>query len=121
MRLIATEEAWSIPEVGAELKKVAHGPSQSLDKPLVKGVYDVEPGQPGYDAYPFLDGLLDAIEPRYHLAARQRVAHRLGLDALGIAADERNPQHYAEYHQHAADWYYDFRTHVIYSVLRCSR
>ena len=30
MRLIATEEAWSIPEVAAELKKVANGPSRSF-------------------------------------------------------------------------------------------
>ena len=38
VRLIATEEAWSIPEVAAELKKVSRSPTQSLDKLLVKGI-----------------------------------------------------------------------------------
>ena len=48
MRLIATEEAWSIPEVAEELRKVANGPSQSLDKLLVKGIYDQEGGGAQY-------------------------------------------------------------------------
>ena len=38
LRRIATEEAFSIPEVAAELQKVVRGPSSSLDKLLVKGI-----------------------------------------------------------------------------------
>jgi len=37
-RLIACEEAWSIPEVAEELRKVARGPSQSSDKLMVAGI-----------------------------------------------------------------------------------
>ena len=40
MRKIATEEAFSIPEVARALKQVVRGPSSSLDKLLVKGIYD---------------------------------------------------------------------------------
>src|ERR671912_297934 len=64
MRLIATEEAWSIPEVAAELKKVANGPSQSLDKLLVKGIYDAPTDSSGYGKLDFLSGLLDAEQER---------------------------------------------------------
>jgi 5-carboxyvanillate decarboxylase len=39
MRKIATEEAFSIPEVARALKQVVRGPSSSLDKLLVKGIY----------------------------------------------------------------------------------
>jgi 5-carboxyvanillate decarboxylase len=64
VRLIATEEAWSIPEVAAELKKVAVGPSQSLDKLLVKGIYDAPTDTTGYGKLDFLSGLLDAEQER---------------------------------------------------------
>ena len=57
-RRIATEEAFSIPEVAAALREVARGPSQSLDKLLVAGIYDSE-NRRGYDAHDFLGGLLD--------------------------------------------------------------
>jgi 2,3-dihydroxybenzoate decarboxylase/5-carboxyvanillate decarboxylase len=40
MRKIATEEAWSIPEVAAALGEVARGPSSSLDKLLIAAIYD---------------------------------------------------------------------------------
>src|SRR6187549_1933255 len=60
MRLIATEEAWSIPEVAEELKKVARGPSQSLDKLLVQGIYDAPTDTTGYGKLDFLSGLVDA-------------------------------------------------------------
>ncbi len=56
IRRIATEEAFSIPEVARELQKVARAPSDSADLPLVKGIYDA---QPGYGDMKFLDGLLD--------------------------------------------------------------
>ena len=73
LRKIATEEAFSIPEVAAALKDVVRGPSQSLDRLLVKGIYDYEEGDPGYGRLSFLDGLLD-IEDR-------RLAE---MDALGV-------------------------------------
>ncbi|WP_305096741.1 amidohydrolase family protein [Croceibacterium aestuarii] len=74
VRLIATEEAWTIPEVAAELKKVSNGPSQSLDKLLVKGIYDQEGGGAQYAGVNFLDGLLDAEQ------ARLRQMDELGVD-----------------------------------------
>src|SRR5262245_57553029 len=40
MRKIATEEAFCIPEVADELTKVARGPGNSLDIPLLQMVYD---------------------------------------------------------------------------------
>jgi 5-carboxyvanillate decarboxylase len=85
MRKIATEEAWSIPEVAAELKKVAMGPSQSLDKLLVKGIYTVAPGEPGYDAFPFLGGLLDVEDTRLKQMDELGVdMHLLALTAPGV-------------------------------------
>jgi 2,3-dihydroxybenzoate decarboxylase/5-carboxyvanillate decarboxylase len=64
VRLIATEEAWSIPEVAAELGKVSRGPSQSLDKLLIQGVYDSPTDTTGYGKMDFLSGLLDAEQQR---------------------------------------------------------
>ncbi len=55
-RKIATEEAFSLPEVARELQKVARAPGDSADLPLVRGIYDA---QPGYGDMKFLDGLLD--------------------------------------------------------------
>jgi len=82
IRKIATEEAWSIPEVAAELKKVARGPSQSLDKLLVRGIYDAEGGGSGYD---FLDGLLDVEEQRLGQMDELGVdMHLLSLTAPGV-------------------------------------
>jgi 5-carboxyvanillate decarboxylase len=42
IRRIATEEAFSIPEIADELVKVARGPGHSLDLPLVQMVYDAQ-------------------------------------------------------------------------------
>ncbi len=82
IRKIATEEAWSIPEVAAELKKVSRGPSQSLDKLLVRGIYDAEGGGSGYD---FLDGLLDVEEQRLGQMDELGVdMHLLSLTAPGV-------------------------------------
>ena len=73
MRKIATEEAWSIPEVANALRDVVRGPTSSLDKLLVAGIYDAKAGRAGYGTLNFLDGLLDTEE------------HRLReMDALGI-------------------------------------
>ena len=55
-RRIAVEEAFSIPEVARELQKVARAPGDSADLPLIRGVYDA---QPGYGDLKFLDGLID--------------------------------------------------------------
>ena len=43
-RKIATEEAFSIPEVAEGLREVARAPGESLDLQLVKGIYDRQPG-----------------------------------------------------------------------------
>ena len=58
MRKIATEEAWSIPEVAAALGEVARGPSSSLDKLLIAAIYDPASKGSGYAMLNFLDGLL---------------------------------------------------------------
>ena len=60
-RKIATEEAFSIPEIAQELKKVARAPNDLIDLPLIKGIYD---GDPGYGRLGFLDGLIDLEERR---------------------------------------------------------
>ncbi|MXO65002.1 amidohydrolase family protein [Altererythrobacter endophyticus] len=85
MRKIATEEAWSIPEVAAELKKVANSPTQALDKLLVKGIYDAQPGADGYDAMDFLGGLLDVQDKRLSQMDELGVdMHLLSLTAPGV-------------------------------------
>jgi len=56
LRKIAVEEAFSIPEVARELQKIARAPGDSSDLPLVRGIYDA---QPGYGDMKFLEGLLD--------------------------------------------------------------
>ncbi len=45
-RRIATEEAFSIPEVANALRDVARAPGSSLDLMLVKTIYDAEAGGP---------------------------------------------------------------------------
>jgi 2,3-dihydroxybenzoate decarboxylase/5-carboxyvanillate decarboxylase len=45
IRRIATEEAFSIPEVAAELTQVARAPGHSLDLPLVQMIYDPPEGK----------------------------------------------------------------------------
>src|SRR5271170_5676541 len=85
MRRIATEEAFSIPEVAAELKKTARGPSSSLDKLLVKGIYDSPGGAAGYGSMNFLEGLLDIEEQRLQEMDRYGVGmHLLSLTAPGV-------------------------------------
>ena len=74
LRKIATEEAFSIREVADGLRDVVRGPSQSIDRLLVKGIYDYTPGDPGYGQLSFLDGLLD-IEDR-----RLKQMDELGVD-----------------------------------------
>src|SRR5690554_4815443 len=85
MRLIATEEVWSIPEVAAELKQVARSPSQSLDKLLVAGIYDADADTSGYGKMNFLGGLLDVEEQRLPQMDQYGVdMHLLTLTAPGV-------------------------------------
>jgi 2,3-dihydroxybenzoate decarboxylase/5-carboxyvanillate decarboxylase len=85
MRLIATEEAWSIPEVAEELRKVANSPTQSLDKLLVKGIYDAPTDTSGYGKLDFLTGLKDVEEHRLPQMDQYGVAmHLLALTAPGV-------------------------------------
>lgn len=85
MRKIATEEAWTIPEVAAELTKVARGPSQSLDKLLVAGIYDAARDSSGYGTMDFLGGLLDVEEKRLKEMDDFGVdMHLLSLTAPGV-------------------------------------
>jgi 2,3-dihydroxybenzoate decarboxylase/5-carboxyvanillate decarboxylase len=63
LRKIATEEAFSIPEVAQALRQVVRGPGSSLDKLLLKGIYDSAGSAAGYGSMNFLEGLLD-IEDR---------------------------------------------------------
>ena len=85
VRLIACEEAWSIPEVAAELKKVARSPSQSLDKLLVKGIYDAESDTSGYGKMDFLSGLTDVEDKRLSQMDQFGVdMHLLTLTAPGV-------------------------------------
>lgn len=73
MRKIATEEAFSIPEVAQLLRQVARGPSSSLDKLLIQGIYDYHGEGSGYGSMNFLDRLID-VE-----------GHRLKeMDQLGV-------------------------------------
>ena len=85
MRLIATEEAWSIPEVAEALREVTRGPSSSLDRVLLKGIYDAPADSSGYAKMNFLDGLLDTEGER--LAQMDRLGvdmHLLSLTAPGV-------------------------------------
>jgi len=85
MRKIATEEAWSIPQVAEELRKVSNGPSQSLDKLLVKGIYDAAHDTSGYGEMKFLDGLLDIEKKRLPEMDELGVdMHLLSLTAPGV-------------------------------------
>lgn len=85
MRKIATEEAWTIPEVAAQLRDVSRGPSQSLDKLLVGGIYDPPVDGAGYSAMKFLDGLLDIDEKRLpEMDALGIDMHLLSLTAPGV-------------------------------------
>jgi 2,3-dihydroxybenzoate decarboxylase/5-carboxyvanillate decarboxylase len=85
LRRIATEEAFSIPEVAAELQKVVRGPSSSLDKLLVKGIYDYKGGDPGYGRMNFLEGLLDVEGHRLKEMDQYGVdMHLLSLTAPGV-------------------------------------
>jgi len=85
MRKIATEEAWSIPEVAAALRDVVRGPTSSLDKLLVAGIYDAKADASGYGAMNFLEGLLDVEDRRLkEMNAYGVDMHLLSLTAPGV-------------------------------------
>jgi predicted TIM-barrel fold metal-dependent hydrolase len=79
IRRIATEEAFSIPEVAAELRKVAQSPGTNLDLELVNMIYNSE------DGGGFLDPLLDLEEKRLRIMDENGVdMHLLSLTAPGV-------------------------------------
>ena len=81
-RRIATEEAFSIPEVAAELKKVARSPGNSQDLILVAGIYDAGPRD---NRYNFLERLLDFEGQRLKDMDDNGVdVHLLSLTAPGV-------------------------------------
>jgi 5-carboxyvanillate decarboxylase len=82
LRTIAVEEAFSIPEVAKELQKIARGPADSADMPLVRGIYDA---QGGYGSMNFLEGLLDLEGKRLHEMDQYGVDMQiLSLTAPGV-------------------------------------
>ena len=94
MRKIATEEAWTIPEVAHALRDVSRGPSQSLDKLLVGGIYDPPADASGYSAMNFLDGLLDIEEKRLpEMEALGVDMHLLSLTAPGVQMFDADTAH----------------------------
>ena len=79
LRKIAVEEAVSIPEVAQQLQRIARGPGDSADMPLVRGIYDA---QAGYGSMNFLEGLLD-IEGR---RLREMDQHGVDMQVLSLTA-----------------------------------
>lgn len=84
IRRIATEEAFSLPEIAAALREVVRGPTSSLDKMLCKGIYDPRPDD-GYSRSGFLEGLLDIEGQRLKQMDELGVSmHLLSLTAPGV-------------------------------------
>jgi len=81
-RKIATEEAFTIPEVAQALRDVMKGPLGSLDRALVGGIYNREAG---YGVHNFLDGLLDVEDRRLKQMDELGIdMHLLSLTAPGV-------------------------------------
>jgi 2,3-dihydroxybenzoate decarboxylase/5-carboxyvanillate decarboxylase len=79
-RKIATEEAWSIPEVAEELRKVSgYLPGYNADLALMQGIYD---RQPGYGNMGFLEGLLDVDDQRI----KQMDEHGVDMAVMALTA-----------------------------------
>jgi len=84
LRRIATEEAFSVPEVAAALKDVARSPSHSLDMTLVRRIYDA-PQDDKTAMGALLPRLLDLEEGRRRDMDENGVAmHLLSLTAPGV-------------------------------------
>jgi 5-carboxyvanillate decarboxylase len=83
IRRIATEEAFCIPEVAAELKRLSRSPSNSIDMMLVRKIYDAAQ-TPGYQGR-FLAPLLDLEGERLKdMDANGVDMHLLSLTAPGV-------------------------------------
>jgi 5-carboxyvanillate decarboxylase len=81
-RRIATEEAFSLPEVAEALRGIARGPGNSIDLTLVRNIYDAQPGR---DLNNFLTGLLDLEGRRLEIMDELGVdMHLLALTAPGV-------------------------------------
>ena len=81
-RRIATEEAFSVPEVAQALRDVARAPGSSLDLMLVKTIYDAEAGGPRAHLRSML---LDLEEQRLRdMDANGVDVHLLSLTAPGV-------------------------------------
>ena len=79
IRRIATEEAFSIPEVAKQLGVVARTPGNSLDLILVNNIYN------SADGMGFLDPLLDLEDERLRIMDENGVdMHLLSLTAPGV-------------------------------------
>ena len=90
-RKIATEEAWSIPEVAKELQNISRYPGSSADLALMRGVYDNEPG---YGNMRFLDGLLDVEQMRLSEMDKHGVDMAvLALTAPGVQMFDADTAH----------------------------
>ncbi len=84
IRRIATEEAFSIPEVAAALKDVARSLSQSLDMMLVTRIYDAPKGDKTLMGS-FLPRLIDLEKERLRDMDENGVSmHLLSLTAPGV-------------------------------------
>jgi 2,3-dihydroxybenzoate decarboxylase/5-carboxyvanillate decarboxylase len=82
IRRVATEEAFSIPEIAEELTKVARAPGHSLDLPLVQLIYDSK--GTGWVA-PIRNRLLDLDGERLaDMDANGVAMHLLLLTAPGV-------------------------------------
>ena len=83
-RRIATEEAFSIPEVAAALRGVARAPGNSLDLILVKRIYDA-PKDDHPQMAALLPRLVDLEQERLRDMDQNGVAmHLLSLTAPGV-------------------------------------
>jgi 5-carboxyvanillate decarboxylase len=80
MRRIATEEAFSIPEVATELQRLSRSPGHSIDLMLVRKIYD-SARAPGYQGR-FLGPLLDLEGERL----RDMDAHGVDIQLLSLTA-----------------------------------
>jgi 2,3-dihydroxybenzoate decarboxylase/5-carboxyvanillate decarboxylase len=76
-RRIATEEAFSIPEVAEKLREVARSPTSSSDVPLLRGIYDAPQGAPL-----LLEKLLDLTDDRI----REMDEHGVDMQVLSLTA-----------------------------------
>jgi 5-carboxyvanillate decarboxylase len=81
LRLIATEEACSVPEVAQALRQVAHSTWNNLDMLLVNSIYNA----PDPARAPFLPQLLDIDAGRLAVMDENHVdMHLLSLTAPGV-------------------------------------